>query len=570
MALPTIINIAIGSIFIFLILSLLAAEIQELIATLLQWRAVHLKRSIEILLTGGESTPNDKDNDKNIKKVEEIVNELYDNPLIKNINQEAKKGVEAQFRKLTTRFADLGYEEKQNTNGKPERKKRTSAPSYIPAETFATTLLVKLGIPDLVHQLSWYNLRKIINNELVLEIKQIVKNSEESVRSKLNDKVKLSLEPRLERIIDNFRSKKTTLNNCLAQVINGINVYIEDSKKCFVDDTQKAEFSNSIESLKEDILGMDEKYEELIHRIQPNLTQVIELLNEDSKIFVAFFDEIKEVIKDESSPSHQAYTDLKTELETLINGLPVNVRKSLAALAVRTQIKTSNVEQELNQFKKEVEVWFDRSMDRASGVYKRNAKGVAFLIGFIVAAIANADTLHIVSRLSNDDALQKAIVDSASQIVIQKKDLTALKTDINKALTDISLPIGWSSANLCQQGGYQLLDKPESPSDKSKPPSGFEHLNVENICGVPEDSKPVTEPPKIVKLTPTQRIPIQVAFILYRLPGWLLSALAITMGAPFWFELLNKFINVRNTGKKPASPVNTQAGSRDPAAPPQI
>jgi hypothetical protein len=82
MNLPTILNIAIGLIFIFLILSLLAAEIQELIATLLQWRAVHLKRSIEILLDSGEPAPSDKD----ITKVENIVNDLYDNPLIKNLN----------------------------------------------------------------------------------------------------------------------------------------------------------------------------------------------------------------------------------------------------------------------------------------------------------------------------------------------------------------------------------------------------------------------------------------------------------------------------------------------------
>ncbi len=35
--------------------------------------------------------------------------------------------------------------------------------------------------------------------------------------------------------------------------------------------------------------------------------------------------------------------------------------------------------------------------------------------------------------------------------------------------------------------------------------------------------------------------------------GWLLSALAISMGVPFWFDLLSKVINVRNTGSKPAS-----------------
>jgi hypothetical protein len=31
--------------------------------------------------------------------------------------------------------------------------------------------------------------------------------------------------------------------------------------------------------------------------------------------------------------------------------------------------------------------------------------------------------------------------------------------------------------------------------------------------------------------------------------GWLLTALAISLGAPFWFDMLNKFIVVRSTVK---------------------
>jgi hypothetical protein len=37
------------------------------------------------------------------------------------------------------------------------------------------------------------------------------------------------------------------------------------------------------------------------------------------------------------------------------------------------------------------------------------------------------------------------------------------------------------------------------------------------------------------------------------LAGWLLSGIAISMGAPFWFDLLGKVMNVRNTGAKPPS-----------------
>ena len=52
MNLPLVLDIAIGLIFIYLILSLLASEIQELIATIFQWRAKHLKEAIENLLVG--------------------------------------------------------------------------------------------------------------------------------------------------------------------------------------------------------------------------------------------------------------------------------------------------------------------------------------------------------------------------------------------------------------------------------------------------------------------------------------------------------------------------------------
>jgi hypothetical protein len=36
--------------------------------------------------------------------------------------------------------------------------------------------------------------------------------------------------------------------------------------------------------------------------------------------------------------------------------------------------------------------------------------------------------------------------------------------------------------------------------------------------------------------------------------GWLVSGIAISMGAPFWFDLLGKIVNVRNSGGKPPSP----------------
>jgi hypothetical protein len=38
----------------------------------------------------------------------------------------------------------------------------------------------------------------------------------------------------------------------------------------------------------------------------------------------------------------------------------------------------------------------------------------------------------------------------------------------------------------------------------------------------------------------------------YTIAGWLITALAICMGAPFWFDMLNKVIRLRNAGTKPS------------------
>jgi hypothetical protein len=42
---------------------------------------------------------------------------------------------------------------------------------------------------------------------------------------------------------------------------------------------------------------------------------------------------------------------------------------------------------------------------------------------------------------------------------------------------------------------------------------------------------------------------VPAAFSISSLPGWLLTALAISLGAPFWFDLLNKIMVIRSTVK---------------------
>ena len=46
-----------------------------------------------------------------------------------------------------------------------------------------------------------------------------------------------------------------------------------------------------------------------------------------------------------------------------------------------------------------------------------------------------------------------------------------------------------------------------------------------------------------------------------RVLGAILTAFAVSLGAPFWFDVLGKIVNVRSTGKAPS----TTAGAASPA-----
>lgn len=66
-------------------------------------------------------------------------------------------------------------------------------------------------------------------------------------------------------------------------------------------------------------------------------------------------------------------------------------------------------------------------------------------------------------------------------------------------------------------------------------------------------------------------IHVKTAYILYsiwtqkkKLIGFLLTAFAICLGAPFWFDLLNKLVSIRGTGKK--EDTNSSSGQSAPAA----
>jgi hypothetical protein len=252
--------------------------------------------------------------------------------------------------------------------------------------------------------------------------------------------------------------------------------------------------------------------------LRPNINEIIQLINVGSTIHQEFINEFK----DKDSEGYQTFQYLCQKLEKFSQKLPPSVIENMATLSKRAQLKAKSTEDGINILRQEIAATFDNSMERASGVYRRNAKGVALLIGISIAIIANADTFHIVSILSKDAAIRTSIVNNARQIVPNNsvnspEGIKLLQEQTNNILEEITLPIGWNKVNLEQQIG--------SASDTKNPLLFNSYLTI--------------------------------------VFGWLISGVAISMGAPFWFQLIGRFVNVRNSGKRPKSSVKSELGDNE-------
>jgi hypothetical protein len=515
MNLPFILDVAIGLIFIYLILSLLASEIQELLATVFQWRAEHLRKSIEVFLTGNAQ-------DAEQARILELANDIYANPLIRSINQQAKGAltnlprrftwtVASAYRSLTSNQAD----KKQTVfNNEQVGDARHSGPSYIPSDIFATSLVETLEIPAIEDSLSGTRLDNFKNQRLS-EIENVVFKLQEQLGESEENETFFNflyqnyseIQADFEQVVWNFKEKKFDLNTSISNMIISYDRFMESLK--INSPIPPEQFTNSLQQLQYLKNNSLASVENTISRtgLKPNVREIAKAVKRGTDIY----QELTSSLQDKDNEALQ-------RIEKIIDRLPPPLADNIKTLAERAELNINNTQHGVNALRQEIETNFDNSMERASGVYKRNAKGVALLLGLVIAAATNADAFYMISRLSKDSALRDTITQNAGQIVLQNRnqlgyvDINTLRSQTDEALNQIALPIGWSDANLQRQ----------------------------------------------ISWTSKQSRPFPVWRIITFIPGWIVSGIAIAMGAPFWFDLLGKVVNVRNAGRPPASTTKTE------------
>jgi hypothetical protein len=193
----------------------------------------------------------------------------------------------------------------------------------------------------------------------------------------------------------------------------------------------------------------------------------------------------------------------------------VNVPPTAVAMPVPDVISKvlADVNGDVAAMRQRLEQWFDDSMQRVSGWYKRRTQTVLFCIGALVAIGLNVDTLNIVNQLVREPTVREALVKQADAIVVASQGMPAdsVQAHVRAGVDSIEsagVLFGWSDACAPQRRVAAWFGGPSRPAQ----------------CGSAWQSA----------------------------LGILITAIALALGAPFWFDALSNIANLRQSGAPPA------------------
>lgn len=193
-----------------------------------------------------------------------------------------------------------------------------------------------------------------------------------------------------------------------------------------------------------------------------------------------------------------------------------------------------------------VEGYFDDAMTRVSGWYKRRVQGYLIIFALVVTVLLNADTLALATELATNNALRAGVVTAAEQHVADTLAATTVVTDTvtAPAASGINQPVTMTDTLTTTVAAVNTNASPttnaESPTESGQQlQDKLDQLKALQNLGLPIG---------------WQRWP-QGGEWLMKIIGLLITTIAVSFGAPFWFELLNKLVNLRMAGRSPGETV---------------
>lgn len=211
-----------------------------------------------------------------------------------------------------------------------------------------------------------------------------------------------------------------------------------------------------------------------------------------SETFARVLIDIIDKKSDGDAKAAKASNDIKRALDKA--QLPEEVKSAMTGLI-------DNVDTTINDLRDNLQTWFDSSMERISGWYKRQLQVISFAVALLLAVSLNVDTIAIGQSLWQNPVLRAKIADEAAVAVEacrskeNPEDCSFLRETEETREKLKKFPIGWTES---------------------------------------ADGSPANGPWFFIKII-----------------GWLITALAVSLGAPFWFDVLDNLNSIRSAGIKP-------------------
>jgi hypothetical protein len=207
--------------------------------------------------------------------------------------------------------------------------------------------------------------------------------------------------------------------------------------------------------------------------------------------------------------------------------------------AARARIAT--LQQANSQFLAKINLWFDQTMDRVSERFTSQTRYVTFATGLVLALLLQLDTAALVSRLSTDPALRDFLLNQA--IAIERNPpRNASQPALPAAPASSAQPDSSAAAPQTAAGSGQPTGAPAQEPMPSAAPvmnlnatdrQAIRDLMLNNVVGIPEGFDDWTR-----RWTADNWA--------MKLMGIVLTALLLSLGAPFWYNALQNLIRLRS------------------------
>ena len=297
-----------------------------------------------------------------------------------------------------------------------------------------------------------------------------------------------------------------------------INIILALTRRVLVSQLDETAQEAALDEIRAALTGLGEDYPDLKVSIESMITTVAIQQNQ-----------IREAIKSAVPVNDQGYPVTLNRYKAGLLALSVThprLKQILGALL--SELSNAEVETETAQFRarQNIEDWFNNSMDRLSGWYRRRSQTAAYSLAIALALLLNIDSFHLANTLWHDSYMRDALVETASQLAQANPDGALESADLENAFADLFsayLPIGWVGAPMTVDSSCGVSAK------------GTHRIVISDQC------------------YPLINLPATSGFSGWALKifGILITGIAAAQGAPFWFDVLKKLINIRMTGANP-------------------